>query len=876
VRRRLKAIALAFLGTIGAAAAALTGGYLYLRRSLPQIDGTVTVAGITGPVEIVRDTDGIPHIFAATKTDGLFGLGYVHAQDRLWQMEFQRRIGFGELSAILGPSTIAQDRFLRTVGFGRAARAAWSLLAPEVRRQIDAYVAGINAFLDTHHGSRLPPEFTLLRFEPRHWTGPDVIVWQKMMAWDLSGNYSFELLRHDLAARVGAAAAAELLPRYPADGLSIIDNGGAAGRQVAAAPPEARPPSHAPDSKPSRAPDDFASALGGQARAAASSWTAAFRAALSGGAPAARDLLLGGAFAEALGSNNWVVDGAMTASGRPLVANDPHLAARIPSVWYLAHLAAGEYDAIGATMPGAPGVVLGRNRRIAWAATNLGADVEDLYREKLDPTGRFAEFEGRWEKLQIIRETIEVRGRAPVHFEVRVSRHGPLVSDAINAAGAQSPARRGLPPVEPLALRWTALDPHDPTVAAILALGEARDWSAFTRALRDFVVPSQNFLYADVDGHIGYLAPGRIPVRRQGDGAAPVEGWTGAAEWTGWVPFDALPRLFDPPQHAIVTANHRPAPPSYPYFLGLEWAEPYRALRVRELLEQRPALTAEAFAAMQADRVSLHARRLLPVLLEHAAPRRAADAAALALLREWRGEANPDSAAAAVFASWFQHLVPALVGDDLGPQLTQSYAGRYSFTTRFVLGVLGASASDAPATAIRSPTSIGPRFSRNWCDDGRTPRVESCGEIVSGALDEAVSELAARLGPDPSRWRWGRLHQAVFPHQGLDGLGLLRPLVSRREAGGGDWSTINVGPVAAEAPYEQRSISSYREIIDLAPGGDSRFADAVGQSGHPLSPHYDDFLKDWAAVRYRPMRMERGLIEQEAAGRLWLRPAWKP
>src|SRR5262249_43134402 len=348
--------------------------------------GEIGVSGINGPVDIVRDADAIPHIFASTKLDALFGLGYVHAQDRLWQMEFQRRIGHGRLSEIFGEVTVPQDRLLRRVGFGRAARSAWDHLPDDARQQIDAYCAGVNAFIRTHHGRLLPPEFTLLRFEPEPFTGPDVIVWVKMMAWDLSANYTFELMRHDIAAKVGQSRMADLLPPYPFNGLSIV--GGSpidAGASTSLAP-------------------TFRAPISDQTNA---SWAGNLTRILSMGDPVVRDLLLGGTF-EALGSNNWVVDGTLSATGKPLLANDPHLATHIPSLWYLAHMTAGDFDVAGATLPGAPAVAIGRNRFIAWGETNVAADVEDLYLEHLDASGKTAEFRGAQEPIRIIPETISV------------------------------------------------------------------------------------------------------------------------------------------------------------------------------------------------------------------------------------------------------------------------------------------------------------------------------------------------------------------------------------------------------------------------------------------------------------------------------------
>jgi penicillin amidase len=615
------------------------------------------------------------------------------------------------------------------------------------------------------------------------------------------------------------------MPPYPADGLSIV-------------PPDPR------RLQPEGEITAAWSATSRQADAAgASPWTLAFADRLAQGHPAVGSLLLG-SHREGLGSNNWVVDGSLTASGKPLLANDPHLGTNIPSLWYLARLSSGDLDVIGATLPGAPAVAIGRNRHIAWGETNVAADVEDLYLERLNADGTAAMFRGAWEPLRMVSETIRVRGRDPIRFDVRISRHGPIVTDAINMDTSR-------PALEPLAFRWTALDDDDRTVVAFLRLNEARNWAEFTSALRDFVVPAQNFVYADVDGHIGYYVPGRIPIRAKGDGSRPADGSTGEMEWVGFVPFEELPHLYDPPAHFIVTANHRPASPEYPHLLGLEYPEPYRAARITELLAATGRATPEAFRRIQADTVSNHAKHLLPLLLRSLDPDAPASRRVLELLRSWDFDARDDSAAAAVFQAWFHRLAPALVGDELGSRVLRAYESRFSYVTRFVTSAL---------------TGDGAR----WCDDVRTARTEACRETITNALGEAVARLTPLLGDDPARWRWDAVHRAVFPHQGLDSVRLLRPLISRSVPNGGDWSTINVGPVDVERPFEQRSVAGYRQIIDLSPANDSWFLDAVGQSGHFLSPRYDDFQADWRAVRHRPMRLERARIEQGAIGRLRL------
>ena len=819
------AAALALLLVLAAA-----GVYLYLIRSLPVTAGTIQVSGLSGPVEIIRDAEAVPHIFAATRNDALFGLGYVHAQDRLWQMEFQRRVGHGRLSEIFGSATLREDRFLRTVGFGRAASAAWNNLPEEGRIQVESYVAGVNAFIRSHGGSRLPPEFSLLRFAPEPWSGPDVLAWVKMMAWDLSANYSIELLRRDLAGKVGVQRMQELLPPYPPDGLNILTT----------APPTST-----------------ASQPTGQAQAASGepvgSYAAAYERSLSGSHPSlARFLLGGGGGLEALGSNNWVVDGTLTASGRPLLANDPHLGAQVPSLWYLAHMSAGDFDVIGATLPGTPAVAIGRNRFIAWGETNMFADVEDLYRERLDEGGTSAEFRGTMEPLTIIDERIQVKNAPGEVVKVRISRHGPLVSDAINANNAGS----GPPPaaVEPLAFRWTALDDRDDTLMAFLKLNDARNWQQFTDALRDFVVPSQNFVYADVDGHIGYYAPGHVPVRSGGDGLMPAEGWTGDMEWSGWIPFDELPHVLDPPAHFIVTANNRPVPPEYGYYLAYEYHEPFRAQRITDLLSARTGLTPDDFRAMQADTFSPHAGALLPLLLRHVRPAGGREMTAVDLLKTWNFDATADAAAPAIFEAWFLQLAPRLAGDELGPEIGANYARRFTFITRFVTHALTSG-------------------SGTFCDDVRTPAAEDCDGVVTAALRDGLDLLSARMGADISNWRWGTAHRAVFAHQGFDTVLGLHWLLSRSIQSRGDWSSINVGAVATERPYDQTDIPGYRQIVDLSSANDSRFLGSVGQSGHFLSPHFDDELTAWRSVRHHPMRTERIRIEAGAIGRLRLVPA---
>ncbi|GAB4212267.1 MAG: penicillin acylase family protein [Roseiflexaceae bacterium] len=779
------------------------GGYLWLRGSLPQTNGAIKLAGLSGPVEVLRDASGIPHIRGASEEDALMGLGYVHAQDRLWQMEFQRRIGNGRLSEVLGTTTRQTDIFLRTLGPHRAAARAWSTARPEERRAIEAYVRGINAFISTHHGRELPVEFTILGFEPEPWRPEDVIVWIKMMSWNLGGNWSDELLRAKLIAKIGPDKAAELLPAAAADDPLIL-------------PPDSA--SAGPGPQPVAAP---APPVGERTSAGLLAVDQAIREGLG----------LGG---HLIGSNNWVIGGARSASGKPILANDPHLGAQIPSIWYLAHLSGGAIDAIGATLPGLPGIVIGHNGRIAWGVTNTGPDVQDLFIERIN--GDTVEYQGRQEPLTVLTETLKVKGEPDTALRVRVTRHGPLISDAIKDSD------------QALAFRWTALDDQDHTLAAFLAINRARNWQEFTAALSSYHAPMQNFVYADVDGNIGYYAPGALPIRAKGDGRVPVPGWTGEYDWSGYVPFEQLPHSYNPEQGFIVSANNRVAPDSYPYLIGSSFAAPYRALRITELVKAKPLNTLDDVAAMQADVRSAHAALLLPLLLQ-ATPADARSTRALELLRGWDGTMRGDSAAAAVYQAWYAHLPQHVFRDELGDELAESYEG--------------------DPVAIVLPTML--RDNAAWCDDTRTAGRDNCATTMGLALRDGLAEMAKLQGSDdPSAWRWDKVHIAMFPHNPFDNVPQLQPIFSRSIPNDGDRFTVDVAPPRAD--YRQRHVASYRGIIDLSDLDRSRFMHTVGQSGNPLSPHYSDLLERWQRVEYLPMTFSRAAVDAAARERLVLEP----
>ncbi|MGB0383431.1 MAG: penicillin acylase family protein [Ardenticatenaceae bacterium] len=758
----------------------LVGGYVYLGDSLPMTSGTVRLSGLDGPVEIVRDGNGVPHIFATTDHDAFFGQGYVHAQDRMWQLDFQRRVGAGRLSEVLGDSTLETDKFLRTLGTYRAAEAAWSALSRDAQEMLQAYAAGVNAWIDERHP--LPPEYLILGVEPEPWIVYDSLVWSKMMAWDLGGNYDVELLRVRLAQAIGAERAAELMPGYPEDGTTIL-----ASHQIQAATA------------------DTLLALDRDLQA---------------------NLQLGGLD---VGSNNWVIAGSRTESGDPLLANDPHLGARIPSIWYLIELKGDTLHVTGASLPGVPLVPTGHNEDIAWGVTNFNPDVQDLYMERINPENpNQYEVDEEWVDMTIVEEAIYVKGQEePILWAARSTRHGPLISDVTSRAPMA------------VALRWTALEPGDTTLQSFMKVNYATNWDQFTEAMKDYVAPSQNFVYADQEGNIGYFGPGHIPIRAKGDGTIPVPGWDSKYKWRGWIPFEELPQAYNPEAGFIATANNRVVSDDYPYFLSSDWAPPYRAERIVELIEEMSSngqkISLEDMIRIQADQRSAQARELLPLLLE-LEPTDQRQTEALEYLQAWDGESSADSISTTIYQAWFMHLGRTVFEDDLKGDLYDRFANRRHET--FLINIM--------------------REANNpWCDNVLTTDSESCANIAEEALDRALDDLTERLGDDMQAWQWGELHRTQYPHSPFSEVDMLKPFFHREIANGGDGYTVNVAPLRYSDAYLQYHVPSYRHIADPSNWNNSLFMHTTGQSGHLLSDHYDDLIERHQAVEYLPMTFGR-------------------
>jgi penicillin amidase len=768
-----------FLFLVVVIALGAAGAYLYLRQSLPQTDGEVRLAGITAPAEILRDRHGIPHIYAASLEDAHFALGFAHAQDRLWQMEMNRRIGSGRLAEVLGAPALEADRFMRTLGLRRVAEANLERYDAETRRPLDAYAAGVNAFLDSR--PVLPPEFWLLSIKPEPWSPVDSIVWTKVMAWDLGNNWRSEALRMRLARVLPLERIHEFVPPYPGDAYPGMPDLKALYLGLEKSPPPT------PTFSKSGSDPDF---LGG--------------------------------------SNSWVVAGSRTASGKPLLAADPHLRLTAPAVWYFAHLNAPGLDAIGGTLPGVPGILVGRNDRIAWGLTNTGADVQDLYLERLD------------QPFEQLEETIKVKGAPDERLTVRRSRHGPIISDVSRSALEAVP--RGYA----LALAWTGLADDDLTMQAPFRLQRARDWKEFLGAAALLHAPPQSATYADIDGNIGFIAAGRVPVRKPANdlhGLAPAPGWDERYDWIGYIAFDELPRAFNPREGSVVLANHKIVPPKYPHHITYDWQPPYRARRIEELLSARQRHDLSSFKQMQADVVSIAVGELLPRFLaaspEHEVTKKLAD---------WDASMAAERPEPLIMTAWWREFARALYADELGGDFRANWSARPVFLANVLAG------------------------QSHWCDDVRTPQRELCERLLSDALDNALEDLKKRYGED---WKWGEAHVARHRHRPFTRKSWLARIFDIRVPSAGDGYTVNAGAMDFHSdaePFANRHAPSLRAITDLADPQASVFIHSGGQSGNPLSPHYRNFSAAWSRGDYVPMITERRRLEADGVQRLVLAP----
>jgi penicillin amidase len=782
-----------------------------LTPGAPQTDKTVQIPGLRDRVNIRRDERGIPYIEATNDDDLYFAQGYVTASDRLWQMDLYRRTVRGELSEIFGQAIVSEDKRRRAFGFAQVLDENVARLPPDLKRMLDAYAQGVNAFIDS--AKTLPPEFAILQYKPQPWRPADSLAVGKLMGEYLSTSWQFDILRASMAALPKEKRDALLMERTP---LDVIVVGRDRAPQKTVKTGSAVPLTPTPDAEILAQMNEM---IESQRRSLE---------------------LIGFAssFDAMQASNNWVVSGKRTASGKPLLANDPHIPGAAPGVWYMTELQAPGLHVAGVTFPGAPGIVIGHNERIAWGVTNLGPDVQDLYAEKFDKDNprRYLTPAG-WREAEVRHEQLKVR-KSPINpatevqnYDVTVTRHGPIIleKDSIRYA-----------------LRWTALERTSIESAGFSGVNRARNWKEFTAALSQYVGPTQNFVYADVDGNIGYYGAGRIPVRKSGDGSVPYDGSTDDGEWTGYIPFDKLPHSYNPKSGMIVTANQRIVGDDYPYFLTHIWAQPYRAHRIFTMLSARQKLSAEDYRSIQGDVFSLagstFARATAKMLKDR--PRVATDEklrGAISELERWDGMLEVSSHTAPLVAQMRSAFRQKVLTAVLGEQLAKSY----SWPNADVL--LTTLITDQP---------------REWLPKEFT----SYAELLLACYDDARKNLTKTLGDDEAKWTWGNMVKANFPHPlaGVPFIGaqFLIPPFPQNGTKSVLSATVNVG-----------SDVSMRFIADPSDWDKTQHGILLGESGLPSSSHWKDQLEDWRNVTPRAFPFSKAAVEGATKERLILEPA---
>ncbi len=794
-------------------AAALTA-WTYSRLVLPTTEGELTLPGAGAGLRIERDGHGIPTIRAANQRDAMFGLGVVHAQDRLWQMETHRRIGAGRLSEAFGDGALDTDRFLRILGVRKAAAAQLAQVNPQALEALTAYADGVNAVIGTLRAR--PPEFVLLGLNPEPWQPVDSLSWAIMMALDLGANWQTEVIRLRLAMKLPKQRIDELLPPYPGDAVPASQDYVALYRSLKL------------DSTQAGLADPVLQRL-------------------LAVAPESE--------VEGLGSNSWVLAGSRTTTGKPMLANDPHLKLSTPALWYFARIIAPGIDVAGATMPGLPSVVMGQNAHIAWGLTNTGPDVQDTYLERIDPAdpARYQTPDG-WAKFETRQELIKVKGQPDQLLSVRSTRHGPVISDAA-VAGVAGEALggtggKGGQPGYALALRWTGLDSDSDVVGTGLAMMAAGSVEAFIKASAGWVAPMQNMAVADAAGRIALVSPGRVPLRKPENdlvGLAPAPGWDARYDWDGYLPVDLLPQQIDPAKGYVANANQKLVPPDYPHFISHHWALPFRHQRIEQLLDAKPQHSLDDLRTMHGDLTSLAVQRLLP-RLQAARSDHALAAAAQQQLAGFNGEMLADKAAPLIYWAWHRQLSEKVLADETGAPLYDRLLGQRGY-----FDILEAAMSQADGW---------------WCDNKATPAVETCDQQAGAALTAALDELKALQGPDPAAWQWGKAHQARSEHRPFSRVKLLAPWFENRVPVGGDSYTINVGRVSLKPDaatgelYLDEHGPSLRALYDLGDRNKSRVIHSTGQSGVPWSPLYRSFVKTWQQVQDVPLFAPAGEPQQ--------------
>jgi len=803
-----KAGAISLKIILGLIVIALILGFVYLVSAKTDPSGEVSLSGLTSNVHISFDDADVAHIETKSQNDAWFAIGYLHARERAWQMEFNRRLASGSLSEILGESTVGVDRFIRTLGVRAAAHQQFELLPNSTKLALQAYSNGVNAGFN-ELGWALPLEFLLTGSKPGFWTPVDSLSWSIMLALDLGDNWNKEFSRLEMAQFMPTDRVWEVMPPYPGEEKATNIDFAALYKELGVYQ------TTTPSKTAKNSDSSFQAKLSKEAETQLMSW-------LPGGL-------------EGIGSNNWAVSGKHSATGKPWLANDPHLGLTAPAVWYFAHIKANDLNVIGATTPGMPTVILGRTDKIAWGFTNTSPDVQDLYLEQLDPKDptRYKTPDG-YKNFKVRRESILVKNKPAVQFLVRESRHGPVISDALPKAAKVIDTSKYV-----LSLRWTALDKNNQTIQASLDSNRAKDLDEFKVAIRKHYAPMQNIVMADVDGNIAFEAAGVAPKRTRGVGLAgvvPALGWDKQYDWGEYLKFEQLPAEDNPHRGWIATANQRVQDPNDPHLLTADWSLPYRYQRIAELLEKTPKHDLKSMMEIQADVVSKGAIPLIP-FLKSVKSSHPLSSSALGAIQTFDGNMQANSQGALIFNAWVDQLTRRI----FTPHLKELFMAEYS--------------KRGLRQALIQIISENNSF---WCDRPQTKEVETCADANREAFDATLNYLSQRYGSNIDKWQWGQAHPAISEHRPLSRAGLISRFFEIHRPAAGDGFTINVGRTGFEnpnEPYATYNAASLRAIYDFSDLEKSMFIYQAGQSGWAHTLRYRQYADNWATNKYLPLEM---------------------
>lgn len=737
----------------------LIGGNLFLSKGLPKTKGEIVLAGLSAPVQVIRDSSGVPHLKAESEQDLYIAQGYIQAQDRLFQMDLSRRQASGRLSEVIGKSTVNNDKFFRTLGLSRAAEASYDQYTESGKEVLGWFSDGVNLYMEElQESNKWPVEFTILGYKPEPWSPVDSLTIGKYMAHDLGGHWENQAFRQYLLQNFTEEEAYDLFPTYPEGAPYIISKA---------------------------------------------------------------ELDIEKSFASAViphefnGSNNWVVSGDKTASGKPLLADDPHLGLATPSIWYQMHLEAPEVNVSGVIFAGIPGIILGHNEKIAWGVTNTGPDVQDLYIEKKNPEkeNQFLYLD-KWEEATVVSEPIKIKDGKTIEYDVTITRHGPVLSEFAGDIGNDTE----------LSLKWTALEPSA-ELEAILNMNKASNWNEFEKALEKFETPAQNFVFAAEDGTIAYKANGKIPIRK-GNGLLPVPGWNDEHEWTGYIPFDELPRVENPKEGFISTANNKVISDDYPYHISNHWAQPFRQMRIQEVLRTEEKLTVEDMQSLQMDQKNLQAQEFVPKfleVLEDTSDKKQKQA--LATLRDWDYMDSKDLAAPLIFNIWMTKISEVLFQEKIPEDTLKLFQGQKQVVDELIRNAIGGDS--------------GP-----WMKQSGGIEV-----VLKESLNLALNEIEKTEGDKIENWKWGDSHQVRFNHP-LSSVSPLQYLFNSKGGMPTGGSSVTVQAAASTRDGTVNHGASWRFVIDISDLSTGYHLVGPGQSGHVKSKWYDNQFEEWVEGKY--------------------------